>query len=130
VPGIWTETQTQAWQRVNRRIDRYGGSAENRCRFLFEVVAALVAQVEAGRLGVRCRWRLRPQDFAPHSFQLKRGRCGGGTGPRRLRPKLVPPGLSIVPGFGLKTDAYRRHVLRLQCSRTNISTPQRWVLLI
>jgi NADH:flavin oxidoreductase/NADH oxidase family protein len=98
VPGIWTQTQTQAWQRVNRRIDRYGGSAENRCRFLFEVVAALVAQVEAGRLGVRCRWRLRPQDFAPHSFQLKRGRCGGGTRAAPPAPQIGAPRVVHSPG--------------------------------
>ena len=38
---------------VNQRSDRYGGSLENRCRFLFEVVAALVEIVGAGRVGVR-----------------------------------------------------------------------------
>jgi N-ethylmaleimide reductase len=38
---------------VNRRADEYGGSIGNRCRFLFEVVAALVEEVGAGRVGVR-----------------------------------------------------------------------------
>jgi N-ethylmaleimide reductase len=38
---------------VNQRRDRYGGSVENRCRLLFEVVAALVAVFGAGRVGVR-----------------------------------------------------------------------------
>ena len=38
---------------INRRNDRYGGSIENRCRFLFEVVAALVAELGPGRIAVR-----------------------------------------------------------------------------
>lgn len=37
----------------NRRTDRYGGSIENRCRFLQEVVAATIAEAGAGRVGVR-----------------------------------------------------------------------------
>ena len=38
---------------INRREDRYGGSIGNRCRFLFEVVAALIAELGPGRVGVR-----------------------------------------------------------------------------
>ncbi len=38
---------------VNQRTDEYGGSIENRCRILFEVVAALVETVGEGRVGVR-----------------------------------------------------------------------------
>ena len=38
---------------INRRTDRYGGSIENRCRFLFEVVEALVAELGPGRVAVR-----------------------------------------------------------------------------
>ncbi len=38
---------------VNHRIDEYGGSIENRCRFLFEVVAALVDVAGPDRVGVR-----------------------------------------------------------------------------
>lgn len=38
---------------VNQRTDSYGGSIENRCRLLFEVVAALVEEVGPGRVGVR-----------------------------------------------------------------------------
>jgi N-ethylmaleimide reductase len=37
---------------TNQRTDRYGGSAENRCRFLQEIVAALLA-VFPDRVGVR-----------------------------------------------------------------------------
>jgi N-ethylmaleimide reductase len=38
---------------INRRTDRYGGSIDNRCRFLFEVVAALVEEMGPGRVAVR-----------------------------------------------------------------------------
>jgi N-ethylmaleimide reductase len=51
---------------INRRGDRYGGSLENRCRFLFEVVAALVAQLGAGRVGVR----LSPTSVDPATGRL------------------------------------------------------------
>lgn len=37
----------------NRRTDAYGGSIENRTRFLFEVVDAVAAAVGADRVGVR-----------------------------------------------------------------------------
>lgn len=37
----------------NRRDDRYGGSIDNRCRFLQEVVAAVIAEAGAARVGVR-----------------------------------------------------------------------------
>ena len=38
---------------INRRTDQYGGSVENRCRFLFDVVAALVAELGPYRVAVR-----------------------------------------------------------------------------
>ncbi len=50
---------------VNRRTDRYGGSAANRCRFLFEVVDALVDEVGEGRVGVRLSPQPAPGD-GPH----------------------------------------------------------------
>lgn len=37
----------------NRRTDRYGGSIDNRVRFLLEVTDALVGALGAGRVGVR-----------------------------------------------------------------------------
>ncbi|HEY2527389.1 MAG TPA: alkene reductase [Xanthobacteraceae bacterium] len=39
--------------KTNRRVDRYGGSALNRARFLLEVTEALVAEWGAERVGVR-----------------------------------------------------------------------------
>ena len=38
---------------ANRRDDEYGGSIENRARFLLEVVAAVSAEIGGGRVGVR-----------------------------------------------------------------------------
>lgn len=38
---------------ANKRSDRYGGSAENRSRFALEVVDAVIAEVGAGRVGIR-----------------------------------------------------------------------------
>lgn len=38
---------------TNLRTDAYGGSIENRCRFVLEVVDAVVAAVGAGRTGIR-----------------------------------------------------------------------------
>ncbi|CAG4927989.1 alkene reductase [Paraburkholderia saeva] len=38
---------------TNRRTDRYGGSIENRTRILFEVVEAVLDEVEPARVGVK-----------------------------------------------------------------------------
>ena len=38
---------------ANQRTDSYGGSVENRCRFALEVVDAVVAEIGAGRVGIR-----------------------------------------------------------------------------
>lgn len=39
--------------RSNTRTDRYGGSAENRCRFLFEVVDAIATVIPISHIGVK-----------------------------------------------------------------------------
>ncbi|KAJ9186328.1 hypothetical protein P3X46_001911 [Hevea brasiliensis] len=39
--------------KVNDRTDTYGGSLENRCRFLFEVVKAVADEIGAYRVGIR-----------------------------------------------------------------------------
>ena len=51
---------------INRRTDRYGGTIKNRCRFLFEIVAALVAELGPGRVGVR----LSPTSVDPSTGRL------------------------------------------------------------
>ncbi|MHB1676290.1 MAG: alkene reductase [Sulfuriferula sp.] len=38
---------------ANKRTDIYGGSVENRCRFALEVVDAAIAEIGAGRVGIR-----------------------------------------------------------------------------
>lgn len=38
---------------VNDRIDQYGGSLENRCRFALEVVESVVQEIGPDRVGVR-----------------------------------------------------------------------------
>ncbi|KAL1206554.1 12-oxophytodienoate reductase 1 [Cardamine amara subsp. amara] len=38
---------------VNDRTDQYGGSLQNRCRFVLEVVEAVAKEIGPGRLGVR-----------------------------------------------------------------------------
>lgn len=38
---------------ANKRSDEYGGSIENRARFALEVVDAVVAEIGAGRVGIR-----------------------------------------------------------------------------
>lgn len=38
---------------ANKRTDAYGGSVENRCRFGLEVVDAVIAEIGAGRVGIR-----------------------------------------------------------------------------
>ncbi|XP_071725174.1 putative 12-oxophytodienoate reductase 11 [Rutidosis leptorrhynchoides] len=38
---------------VNDRTDQYGGSLENRCRFTFEIVEAIVNEIGADKVGIR-----------------------------------------------------------------------------
>lgn len=38
---------------ANRRTDQYGGSVENRVRFALEVIDAVIAEIGAGRVGIR-----------------------------------------------------------------------------
>ena len=70
VPGIYSEHQIKGWREVvdavhgylieqflqshtNLRTDRYGGSIENRARFLMEVTQAVIDVWGADRVGVR-----------------------------------------------------------------------------
>lgn len=38
---------------ANKRSDEYGGSPENRCRFALEIIDAAIAEIGAGRVGIR-----------------------------------------------------------------------------
>jgi N-ethylmaleimide reductase len=56
---------------TNKRTDRYGGSIENRSRFLVEVVDAVTAAIGAERVGVRISPQNGQNDIAdsdPHSL--------------------------------------------------------------
>lgn len=39
--------------KANQRTDEYGGSAENRCRFVIEVASAMVERIGADKVGIR-----------------------------------------------------------------------------
>jgi N-ethylmaleimide reductase len=56
--------------RTNQRTDRYGGSIENRSRFLFEVVDAVSAAVGAERTGVRISPQNMQNDIADSDPQV------------------------------------------------------------
>jgi 2,4-dienoyl-CoA reductase-like NADH-dependent reductase (Old Yellow Enzyme family) len=46
-------TDTKLRSRSNQRIDKYGGSVENRCRFLLEVVDAIVGVWGPNAVGIK-----------------------------------------------------------------------------
>jgi N-ethylmaleimide reductase len=54
---------------ANHRSDEYGGSIENRARFFFEVLDAVVAEVPPGRVG----FRLNPMMNRVHGLQVDEG---------------------------------------------------------
>ncbi len=55
---------------TNRRDDVYGGDIEGRARFLFEVVEAVLEQVEPGRVGVKLSPMHEGGPFAAHDETL------------------------------------------------------------
>ncbi|MEI8299768.1 MAG: alkene reductase [Pseudomonadota bacterium] len=79
--------------RINRRTDRYGGSIENRCRLLFEVVAALVDEVGAGRVGVR----LSPTAIDPRTGRYYQTYFGATTSDPESLYDFAVTGLNAFP---------------------------------
>ena len=74
--------------RTNQRTDRYGGSIENRSRFLMEVVDAVIAAVGAERTGVRISPQNTQNDIADSDPQaLFNYVCRTAVG---KRPRLSP----------------------------------------
>ena len=65
---------------TNQRSDQYGGSLENRCRFLFEVMEAVLGEIPAGTGGGASGAPVRPQ------WHRRRG-PGGDPGPRGGAPE-------------------------------------------
>ena len=63
--------------KTNQRADRYGGSVENRCRFLKEIVEAILTVWPAGRVGVR---------LSPN------GNFNDMSAPDFRKPSRMPPG--------------------------------------
>ena len=78
---------------INQREDRYGGSTENRCRFLFEVIAALVAELGPGRLGVR----LSPTSVDPETGNLHQMYFGAFSSDAERLYDHVVTGLNDFP---------------------------------
>jgi N-ethylmaleimide reductase len=78
---------------INQRTDQYGGSIENRCRFLFDVVAALVAEMGPGRVAVR----LSPTAIDPATGKLHQTYFGAiSSDPEALYDNAVA-GLNSFP---------------------------------
>ncbi|ONG53230.1 hypothetical protein BKE38_12665 [Pseudoroseomonas deserti] len=63
----------------NRRVDSYGGDAERRLRFLAELLAALSAAWEPGRIGLRIAIRA-PLDAEDPAPALRAARLAGAHG--------------------------------------------------
>ncbi len=55
---------------TNTRTDEYGGSLENRARFLFEVIEAVLQEIDPGRVGVRIGPMNEVGAFAAHDETL------------------------------------------------------------
>ena len=78
---------------INQRTDRFGGPVENRCRFLFDVVAALVAEMGPGRVAVR----LSPTAIDPATGKLYQTYFGAvSSDPEALYDHAVA-GLNAFP---------------------------------
>ncbi|NLF53073.1 MAG: alkene reductase [Thauera phenolivorans] len=90
---------------ANRRDDEYGGSIENRARFFFEVLDAVVAEVPAARVG----FRLNPMMNRAHGLlvdentvadfeHLVRGANRYGLAYLHLTEPFMPKQLEGAPG--------------------------------
>lgn len=68
----------------NHRVDEYGGSIENRARFLFEVVDAVAHAVGAGRTGIRLSPVTPANDASDPDPQPLFEHVASGLGSRKL----------------------------------------------
>ena len=91
--------------RTNQRTDRYGGSIENRTRFLMEVVDAVSAAVGAERTGVRISPQNTMNDIADSDPQTLFNHVAEQLSGRSLAYLHViegDTGGAIVPTFDCK----------------------------
>jgi N-ethylmaleimide reductase len=86
----------------NQRTDRYGGSAENRARFLIEVTAAVVDAVGPERVGVRLSPANSFNDIVEHETEAVYAAVVAGLGP------LGPAYLHVVEGPAAVTAQIRK----------------------
>ncbi len=89
---------------TNRRADRYGGSVENRARFLLEVVDALIDVWGAERVGVRLSPHARGDGIADTDPATTFGHAAAALGERRIAYlhliEAVTPDLPQSPPSG------------------------------
>ena len=118
---------------INQRSDRYGGSIENRCRFLFDVVAALVAEMGPGRVAVR----LSPTAIDPATGKLYQMYFGAvSSDPEALYDHAVA-GLNAFPlaylmlteprvgALSVEPEADRSHGHPMRNARFRMPLPRR-----
>lgn len=87
---------------TNRRTDRYGGSAENRARFLIEVTTAVVDAVGPERVGVRLSPANSFNDIVEHETEAVYAAVVAGLEP------LAPAYLHVVEGPPAVTEQIRK----------------------
>lgn len=101
----------------NHRTDRYGGSIENRTRFLFEVVDAVVAAVGAERVGVRLTPMGRFMGMGDETPEKTFGHIAEQLSTRALAYlHIVEPstlGIETDTDFDPRWDAIVRHMREL-----------------
>jgi N-ethylmaleimide reductase len=81
---------------TNLRTDQYGGSAENRARFLVEVTTAVVAAVGAERVGVRLSPANSFNDIVEHETEAVYAAVVAGLAPLSLSYLHVVEGPAAV----------------------------------
>jgi N-ethylmaleimide reductase len=124
---------------ANKRTDEYGGSIENRARFALEVVDAVVAEIGAGRVGIRLSPVTPANDLADSDPQAvfgylveelnKRGIAfihfvEGATGGPRDVPASISPGRA-GPSRA-RISRITATTARWRSMRWNPAAPMRW----
>jgi N-ethylmaleimide reductase len=94
---------------TNKRTDRYGGSIENRSRFLMEVVDAVSAVVGAERTGVRISPQNGQNDIADSNpqalFNYMQNSCQERASPTSILSKVTRPASLFRPSTTKTSNA-------------------------